>query len=46
MKMNLQAVGWGAQTVLIWLVIGTGGSSCECGNEPLGSIKYLNILRM
>jgi len=23
----------------IWLRIGTGGGTCECGNEPWGSIK-------
>jgi hypothetical protein len=22
-----------------WLRIGTGGGTCECGNEPLGIIK-------
>jgi len=21
-----------------WLMIGTGGGTCDCGNEPLGSI--------
>jgi hypothetical protein len=35
-KMDLQEVGWGAWTGLIWLRIGTG---CECGNEPSGFIK-------
>jgi hypothetical protein len=29
----------GAWTGLIWLRIGTGDGSCECGNEPSGSIK-------
>jgi hypothetical protein len=38
-KMDVQEVGWGAWTGLIWLRIGTRGSSCECGNEPLGLIK-------
>jgi hypothetical protein len=28
-----------AWTGLRWLRIGTGGGSCECGNEPSGSIK-------
>jgi hypothetical protein len=38
--MDLQEVGWGAWTGLIWLRIGRGGAgSCECGNEPSGSIK-------
>jgi len=30
---------------LIWLRIGTGGSTCECGNEPSDSItcgEYLD----
>jgi hypothetical protein len=26
-------------TGLSWLRIQTGGGTCECGNEPLGSIK-------
>jgi hypothetical protein len=26
-------------TALIWLRIGTGGSTCEGNNEPAGSIK-------
>jgi hypothetical protein len=26
-------------TGLVWLRIGTGGISCELGNEPSGSIK-------
>jgi hypothetical protein len=31
---------WRTWTGLIWLRIGTGGAgSCECGNEPSGSIK-------
>jgi hypothetical protein len=38
-KTNLQEVGYGTCTGLIWLRIGTGGGSCECGNEPSGSIK-------
>jgi len=29
----------GTLTGLIWVRIGTGGGSCKCGNEPLGSIK-------
>jgi hypothetical protein len=36
-EMDLQRVGW---TGLIWLRIETVGGACECGNEPLGSIKY------
>jgi len=34
-QMDLQEVGCGAWTVLIWFRIGTG----ECGNETSGSIK-------
>jgi len=29
----------GAWTGLIWLRIGIGGGTCECGNETSGSIK-------
>jgi hypothetical protein len=38
----------GVWTALIWLRIGPGGGTCECGNEPLGSIKrggFLDQLR-
>jgi hypothetical protein len=38
-KMYLQEVGWKALTGLIWLRIGTGVESFECGNEPSDSIK-------
>jgi hypothetical protein len=38
-KMDLQKVGWGAWTGLIWFRIGTVVSSCEYGNETSGSIK-------
>jgi hypothetical protein len=38
-KMDLQEVGCGARTGSIWLRIGKVVSTCECGNEPLGSIK-------
>jgi hypothetical protein len=27
-----------------WLRIGTGGSTCDCGNEPSGSIKCREFL--
>jgi hypothetical protein len=33
----------GAWTGLIWLRIGTGGGSCDCGNEPSGAIKYVEF---
>ena len=40
-KVDLQEVGWGTWTGLIWLRIGTGGGLLfKYGNEPLGSIKY------
>jgi hypothetical protein len=38
----------GVWTALIWLRIGPGGGTCECGNEPSGSIKcggFLDELR-
>jgi hypothetical protein len=38
-KMNIQEVGCVAWTGLSWLRIGTVAGSCECGNEPPGSIK-------
>jgi hypothetical protein len=38
-KLDLQKVGWRAWTRLIWLMIGTGGGSCKCGDEPADSIK-------
>jgi len=28
-----------ASTGLIWLRIGTGGSACQCGNGPSGSVN-------
>jgi hypothetical protein len=42
--MGLQEVGWGALTGLIWFRVGTGGGTCICGNEPLGSIKFGEFL--
>jgi hypothetical protein len=38
-KIGLQEVGWLAWTGLMWLKIGTGGSTCKRGIEPSGSIK-------
>jgi len=38
-KMDIQELGCGAWSGLIWLRIRTGGS-CENGNEPSGSMKY------
>ena len=43
-KIELQELGWGAWTGLIWLRIGTGGGPCKSGNEPSGSIKCGVIL--
>jgi hypothetical protein len=34
----------GVWTGLIWLRIGTGVGTCECGDEPSGSIKCGEIL--
>ena len=39
-KMDLQEEGCGALTGSIWLRIGT----CECVNEPSGSIKVRNYM--
>jgi hypothetical protein len=50
-KADLQEVGcWdvGVWTGLSWLRIETGGGTCECGNEPMGSVKcgkFLNQLQ-
>jgi len=38
-KMNLPEKGCGSWTGLYWLRVGTGGGTCECGNEILVSIK-------
>jgi len=37
--MGLQEVGCGVWTGWNWLRIGTVGGTCECDNEPSGSIK-------
>jgi len=37
--MDLQEVGCGVWTGLIWLRIGTDAGTSECGNELSGSIK-------
>ena len=34
----------GIWTGLGWSRIETGGDACECGNEPLGSVKYGEFL--
>jgi hypothetical protein len=38
-KMDLQEVECGVWTGLSWLRLGQVPGSCECGNEPSGSIK-------
>jgi hypothetical protein len=43
-KMGLQEVGCGGCIGSSWLRLGTGGSICECGNEPSGSIKCGELL--
>jgi hypothetical protein len=43
-KMDLQEVGWGEWTGLIWLKIGRVVWACECGNETSGSIKCGEVL--
>jgi hypothetical protein len=42
--MDLREQGLGMWIGFIWLRIGTGGGSCEQGNEPLGSIKCREFL--
>jgi hypothetical protein len=37
--MDLQEVGCGAWTGSNWLRIGQVAGTCECGNEPSGTIK-------
>jgi len=34
----------GAWTGLIWLMMGTGGGSCGCGNVPSLSVKFREFL--
>jgi hypothetical protein len=34
-----------AWTGLVWFRIGTGAGSCECGNEPRGSIEMCGIFK-
>ena len=38
-KMDLQEVGCGLWAGSSWLRIGTVAGTCDCGNEPSGSIK-------
>jgi hypothetical protein len=40
--MYYREIGWGGMD-WIWLRIRASGGSCEHGNEPSGSIKYLEI---
>jgi len=40
-KMGLQEMGCG---VMDWIELGQVAGSCECGNEPLGSIKCREFL--
>jgi hypothetical protein len=44
LKWILERYDWVVSTELIWLRIGTSGSSCEHGDEPSGSIKCWEIL--
>jgi len=44
-KMNLYKVVREARTGLMWLRIGQMVSSCKCAKKPLGSTKFLNLLR-
>jgi len=38
-KMDLQEVGWGVWTGSSWLRVEQVAGTCECDNEPSGSIK-------
>jgi hypothetical protein len=33
-----------ARSGSVWLRIGTGGGTCECGNKPSGSIKCVEFV--
>jgi hypothetical protein len=43
-KGYLQEEGCGVWSGSRWLRIGAGGGICECGNDPLGSIKCGDFL--
>jgi len=43
-KMDLQEVGWGYGLDQAGSGQGQVVETCECGNEPLGSIKYWEFL--
>jgi hypothetical protein len=45
-KMDLQEVGWGAWTGMMWLRVGTGAGCCECGNESSSSIRCRGFFRL
>ena len=44
-KMDIIEVGFEARILSIWLKIGTANGSCECGNEPSGSMKCGEFLQ-
>ena len=39
LRCNFRSWDVGVWTGSSWLRIGTGGGTCDCGNEPSGSIK-------
>ena len=43
-KMDLQEVGCGVMDCIDRLRVGTVAGTCECGNEPSGSIKFREFL--
>jgi hypothetical protein len=43
--MAVRGIGWWILTGLVLLSIGQVESTCECDNEPLGSIESLEVLR-
>ena len=38
-NISFQVVGWEAWPGLVWLGIGTAAGTCECSDEPSGSVK-------
>jgi hypothetical protein len=43
-RIHLKQIGWRTWTGLIWLKQGQVAESCECGNEPSGTIKCWECL--
>jgi len=43
-KMDFQKVGWGGMDWIDVTQVRQGTGCCDCGNEPLASIKYREVL--